>query len=120
MINKKEENAMFYLPMAWDLDSFLKNLGTSMQGWGALLVFVIGTAMVIAAAYFIGKGLMSHGRGQTNWAMTILLLIVGGAFMAAGGGGWALLTDIAEGSKQTIDKLGSGGTILLHGFMSFF
>lgn len=119
---------MIYLPMAWDLDSFLTNLGTKMQGWGALIVFVIGTAMVIAAVYFIGKGLMSHGRGQTNWAMTILLLIIGGAFMATGAGGWGLLKDIAEGSKQTIDELGGNGgggaTVILPmlkaGFMSLF
>ena len=115
---------MIYLPMAWDLDSLLINLGRKMQGWGALIVFVIGTAMVIAAAYFIGKGLMSHGRGQTNCAMTILLLIVGGAFMTTGAGGWQILTDIAEGSKHTIDELGSGGAVILPmlkaGFMSLF
>ena len=102
--------------LAWDLNSFLENLGDAMQSWGSLIVFVIGTAMVIGAAFFIAKGLMSQGRGQTNWALTFLLLIVGGAFMASGYAGWDLLVDIADGAHTTIDDLGGGsgtsGTIL--------
>lgn len=99
------------LVAAWDLTSFLTNLGNAMQGWGKIIVFIIGTVMVIASAWFIGKGLMSQGRGQTNWALTILLLIIGGAFMATSFGGWELLKNISEGSKTTIDNLGqeSGG-----------
>lgn len=105
---------MGYVLLDWSLNSFLDNLGEAMQHWGALIVFVIGTAMVIGAAFFIAKGLMSQGRGQTNWALTFLLLLIGGAFMATGLGGWDLLVDISDGSKKTIDELGagSGGAIL--------
>lgn len=95
---------------SWSINKFLNNLGLSMQTWGQYIVFAIGGAMVIGAAYFIAKGLMSQGRGQTNWAMTILLLIVGGAFMASATGGWSLLQSIASGSKETIEDL--GGVIL--------
>lgn len=101
---------MYGLYMAWNLNSFLNNFGQAAQTWGKYIVFAIGTFMVIAAAFFIAKGLMSQGRGQTNWALTILLLIIGGALMATGGGGWQLLQNIAGGSKQTISDL--GGTIL--------
>ena len=100
---------MYGIYLAWDLNSFLQNFGKSAQTWGEYIVFAIGTFMVIAAAFFIAKGLMSQGRGQTNWALTILLLIIGGALMATGGGGWKTLTNIAAGSKQTIDQLGGGG-----------
>ena len=94
----------------WSINTFLQNLGSSMQQWGKFIVFVIGGAMVIGAAYFIAKGLMSQGRSQTNWALTILLLIIGGAFMAGSFGGWSLLQSISEGSKDTIEDL--GGVIL--------
>ena len=100
---------MGYVLLDWSLNSFLDNLGDSMQYWGELIVFVIGTAMVIAAAFFIAKGLMSQGRGQTNWALTFLLLIIGGAFMATSGGGWDLLVNISEGSQKTINDLGGSG-----------
>jgi hypothetical protein len=100
---------MYAIYLAWDLNSFLNNFGKAAQDWGKYIVFAIGTFMVIAAAFFIGKGLMSQGRGQTNWALTILLLIIGGALMAGSYGGWNTLVDIAEGSKKTIDDLGGGG-----------
>lgn len=95
---------------SWSINTFLNNLGQSMQQWGKFIVFAIGGAMVIGAAFFIAKGLMSQGRGQTNWALTILLLIIGGAFMASSFGGWSLLQSISEGSKDTIEDL--GGVIL--------
>lgn len=97
--------------MAWDLTSFLTNFGNALEKWGGIIVFIIGVAMVIASVYFIMKGLLSHGRGQTSWVTTILLLLIGGAFMAGGitaGGGWSLLTNIANGSKQTIEDMGNG------------
>lgn len=97
---------------SWSINKFLNNLGSSMQEWGKMIVFIIGGAMVIGAAYFIAKGLMSQGRGQTNWALTILLLIIGGCFMAASYGGWSVLQSISNGSKQTIEDL--GGVILPH------
>lgn len=92
----------------WTVDDFLKGLGGAMQTWGALIVFVIGTAMVIASVWFIGKGLMSQGRGQTNWFVTILLLLIGGVFMATGSSGWDWLKKVADGANTTINDLGTG------------
>lgn len=88
----------------WSLNSFLSNLQHSLASWGAMLVMIIGTVMVISAAYHIAKGLMSQGKGQTNWAMTFLLLLVGGAFMASGG--WTLLNTMSSGFQDTINTLG--------------
>lgn len=88
----------------WSLNSFLSNLQNSLASWGAMLVTIIGTVMVIAAAYHIAKGLMSQGKGQTNWAMTFLLLLVGGALMASGG--WTLLNTMSIGFQDTINTLG--------------
>ena len=92
----------------WSIDNFLNTLGDALHEWGAMIVFIIGTVMVIASVYFIAKGLMSQGRGQTNWAVTILLLILGGVFMSTGLAGWGWLEDVSKGAKQTMDDLGSG------------
>ena len=67
---------------AWDLGSFLENATSTLQGWGGSLIILIGVIMVIASVYQIAKGLIQGGRGQTNWAIAILLLLIGGAFMA--------------------------------------
>lgn len=94
----------------WSLNTFLKKLQESIASWGSLLVMIIGTVMVIGAAYHIAKGLMSQGKGQTNWAMTFLLLLVGGAFMASGG--WTLLNTMSGGFQETINTLGAPGFAL--------
>ena len=88
----------------WDLSSFLENSNTTLMRWGALLMFLIGTIMLIWGFIQIAKGLITHGKGQTNWAIAILLVLVGGIF--AGAGGWTFFSNIARGAKQTVDDLG--------------
>ena len=90
----------------WTIDTFLTNLNNSMTTWGKLLVTTFGTAMVIAAVYHIAKGLMSQGKGQTNWVMVLLLLFVGGAMMATTG--WSLIVSMSEGFRQSVNDLGGG------------
>lgn len=96
------------IALAWDLNSFLDSLGGAMQNWGRLIMVIIGVAMLIAAAFFIAKGLMSQGRGQTNWALVILLLVVGGVFFAGGaaGGGWDTFINVSNGMNDTFNELG--------------
>lgn len=90
----------------WDLNTFLNRLGKSMQTWGQLVMIVLGVAMLIAAAFFIAKGLMSQGRGQTNWALVILLFVLGGVFLAGGIGGWNTFVDVSNGMNKTVKDLG--------------
>lgn len=94
------------LDKGWDLNTFLGNLGTAMKEWGRLIMIVLGVAMLIAAAFFIAKGLMSQGRGQTNWALVILLFVIGGVFLAGGAGGWNTFIDMSDGMNNTVQKLG--------------
>lgn len=91
----------------WSLNSFLDNLKNSGSYWGALIVTIIGIAAVVIAVFQIVKGFASGGRSQTNWAFVILLFIFGGAMMVTGLGGWTLLQNIANGSNNTINQLGS-------------
>lgn len=90
--------------MAQNVTNLLKNAGSAFQTWGKVIVFVIGTIMVIAAVFFIAKGLMSQGRGQTNWALTIILLILGGVFMATGAGGWSVLKNVTGTTTNTLNE----------------
>lgn len=92
------------LLLDWDLTSFLTNSTNQLQTWGGLVISLIGVIMIIAGVYQLAKGLMSQGRGQTNWAVVVLLIIVGGAFIA---GGWKLVSDIASGGEKTIRDLGN-------------
>lgn len=91
--------------LAWDVGSFLENLLTSVKGWFGTIVILIGAIMVGVAIYQVATGLISHGKKQTNWFVVILLFLLGGAFFL-GGFQWAL--GIAQGGKETIDKMGSG------------
>lgn len=90
----------------WELNTFLNKLGKTMQVWGQLIMIILGVAMLIAAAFFIAKGLMSQGRGQTNWALVILLFVIGGVFLAGGLGGWNTFVDISNGMNNTVQGLG--------------
>lgn len=92
------------------ITKFIQTLGDQIQIWGKLIVFAIGGVMVIAGIYHVAKNLMSQGRGQANWAMTLLLIVIGGALMASAGGGWTTLIQFSNDSKTTLDNMASGKT----------
>lgn len=97
---------MSAIMLAWDLGSFLTNLKSNVQTWLGTIVVLVGLIMVGVAVYQIAKGLISHGRSQTNWFTVILLFLLGGAFFA---GGLTWVISIAEGGKATIDGMGGAG-----------
>ena len=90
------------------LSTFIEALFQQLGIWGSWIVGVIGVVMIIVGIYQIAKGIMSGGKGQTNWVMAILCLLLGGALAA--GGGWALLGTFTDSSNTTIDKLAGGST----------
>lgn len=91
--------------LAWDIGTFLQNATKTIKQWGSYLIILIGVVLIIVAVWQIAKGLISHGKGQTNWAVAIIMLIIGGALMA---GGFGLVSTIASGGGQTINELGAG------------
>ena len=97
---------------SWTIDTFLSNLGDALVKWGGMILIVLGAAMIIAAAFFIAKGLMSQGRGQTNWALVFILLIVGGVFFAGGvsshSNAWNTFAGISGGLGNSANQLGTG------------
>lgn len=94
--------------MDWSVNGFLNNLNSSLFSWGKVIVVIIGVVMVIVGVFNIAKGLMSGGRGQTNWVVNIALFFLGGAL--AFSGGWGLVQSVSEGGAKTLNDLGSGTT----------
>ena len=106
-------NKLMPILMAWDIDSFLTNLGTKLQTWGSLIFIILGVVMLIVAIYKLATGLMSHGKGQpTNWFVVLLLFLAGGALVAAGTSSFDWVKGIAEGGKTTIEGLGTVAILL--------
>lgn len=91
---------------AWDLTSFLKGSFKTIGTWVQLALMIVGIVAIGYAIWQITTGLMSHGKKQVNWAVTIILLLVGGVISTSSGFGF--FQGIAEGGKKTIDDLGKG------------
>lgn len=112
MVNSMLLSASLGLPATFDVEAFLTNSITKLKAWGGLLIILIGVVMMVVAIWKIGSGLISHGKKQVSWAVCIIMLILGGAlasFGLSGTNAWAWVQGIAEGGKNTIDDLGSGG-----------
>ena len=91
---------------SWSVDNFLKNLQNSLGDWSQIIVVIIGLVMLIVGIFNIAKGLMSQGRGQTNWFMNIVLFFVGGALCFSGG--WGLVKKVSKSGQDTVNDLGNG------------
>lgn len=104
---------MIYLDAS--IGQFLSSFQETLARYGSIATSIIGVAMVVVGIYQIAKGLMSGGKGQTNWVMTIALLLIGGALALTSGWttvgklvktGNVTLSDMAEGTADT-----SGGAV---------
>jgi uncharacterized membrane protein len=101
----------------WDLRNFLNNSFSTLGEWFSLAVMILGIVAVAYAIWQIVSGLMSHGKKQTNWAVSIMLLLVGGALSMTTG--FEFVQNIASGGKTTIEDLG-GQTITIFSFAKVF
>lgn len=97
----------------WTFDNFVNNARDKIGSIGAGIVVLMGMIMLVVGAVKIGKGLMTHGQGQTNWVINILLIVVGGLFVAFG---FSLFFN-AGGmfAKEVVDLGGTGGNASLIG-----
>lgn len=110
-------NALFLKLMMtgskWELDTFLKNLNNSLGKWGQAIVAIIGLVLIIIGVFKIAQGLMSGGRGQTNWVLSIGMILIGGILALSTS--FQLLKDIGKGANDTLNNMGNtgdGGMIL--------
>lgn len=100
---------MIPLAMAWDIMSFLTNLGNAFKKWGGALFIVIGITMIIIGVWKFFIGLANHGKTQVNWVIVFLLIVFGGALSV---GGWNFVADIAAGGNDTIKSIGEGAAVM--------
>lgn len=101
---------------SWSFRNFLSNSATTLKEWANLGFTVIGIICLIVGIVMLVKGLMTHGRGQTNWIVVVGLILLGGALTVTGAYTW--VQGIAQGGKETIDDLGGSAMIGLFDFHS--
>ncbi|MGX1266751.1 hypothetical protein RKD55_004695 [Rossellomorea marisflavi] len=94
----------------WDLRSFLTNSFSTAGEWISLAIMILGLVAVAISVWQIVTGLISQGKKQTNWAVSIMLLLVGGALSMTTG--FQFVQSIASGGRKTIEDLG-GQTITM-------
>lgn len=92
------------LQLAFDLGTFFSNLTSKASDWAGYFVMFLGLVLMVIAVVQIVKGFASHGRGQTNWLMTLAMLLVGGFLFVKGFTG---VQTFAEIGSETIQSLGS-------------
>lgn len=98
------------------ISNILKGASHQLQKWGQWFLVVVGVAMVIYGIFQIAKGMMSGGRGQTNWVMAIGCIIVGGLLSVSGG--WGFVANLASGSGKEIQNMSETETADDKAFMN--
>lgn len=88
---------------AGSITNILRSAADTLNAWGKYFLVLLGIVMVVYGVYQIGKGMMSGGRGQTNWAMAIGCIILGGAIAVTGG--WGFVVKIAQGSGNELNEM---------------
>lgn len=91
--------------MAWDFGSFLTNSAKTLRQWANLGFIVIGIICLVVGVVMLVKNLMMHGKGQSNWIVTIGLMLLGGVLV--GTSAYSFVEDIARSSRDTINDLGN-------------
>ncbi len=100
--------AIIGTPVAFSFTEFFNNAKSSLSTIGGAFISLLGLVMIVVAGWQIAKGLIGHGKVQTNWFICVGLLIVGGLFMV---GGIVWLTQLAENVGGAVEGLGNGEVI---------
>ena len=88
------------------ISGLLSNFNKQMWSWIGTIAVIAGLIMMIAGIIKIAKGLMSHGQGQVNWVVNILLLVVGGLLVF---GGFNAVSGFAGNIGNDLLNGGEGG-----------
>lgn len=88
------------------LGNFIASFQKTLARYASMASSIIGIAMVVVALYQVAKGLMSGGKGQTNWVMTIALLLIGGVLALTGG--WSTVGRLVNTGNATLYDMAGG------------
>ncbi|PDQ35478.1 MAG: hypothetical protein B5766_05260 [Candidatus Lumbricidophila eiseniae] len=100
--------ALTLYPGAWDIVSLFTNAKTVGTAVGGALLGLLGVVSIACAVIFAFNKLLSE-QSRRGWPMIIVLFLLGGLLI---GGSLTLFTDIAQGVKPTVDRLGTGLILL--------
>lgn len=95
--------------MAWDFRTFLTNSASTLRDWANLGFIVIGIVCLVVGIVMLVKNLMMHGKGQSNWIVTIGLMLLGGVLV--GTSAYSFVENIAKSGQDTINDLGNATII---------
>lgn len=88
------------------IGTFIQTMGKNIGSWVKMIVMIIGVIMVGAGIYQTAKNLISHGKGQTNWIVTLALIILGAILMLTGG--WDFIKTFSGAGKTTLNDAATG------------
>ena len=88
------------------IGTFIQTMGKNIGSWVKMIVMIIGVVMVGFGIYQVAKNLISHGKGQTNWVVTLALIILGAILMLSGG--WDFIKDFSTAGRKTLDDAAKG------------
>jgi vacuolar-type H+-ATPase subunit I/STV1 len=93
---------MYNVILSATIGKFIGALQGSLANYALMIASLIGIAMVVVGIFQLAKNLISHGKGQTNWAVTFGLIIVGS--MVAMGTGWKFVGDMGKTGGKTLSS----------------
>lgn len=88
------------------IGTFIQTMGKNIGSWVKMIVMIIGVIMVGAGIYQVAKNLISHGKGQTNWIVTLALIVFGAILMLTGG--WDFIKTFSSAGKTTLNDAANG------------
>lgn len=88
------------------IGTFIQTMGKNIGSWVKMIVMIIGVIMVGAGIYQTAKNLISHGKGQTNWIVTLALIIIGAILMLTGG--WQFIKTFSGAGEKTLKDAATG------------
>ena len=88
------------------IGTFIQTMGKNIGSWVKMIVMIIGVIMVGAGIYQTAKNLISHGKGQTNWIVTLALIIIGAILMLSGG--WEFIQTFSGAGEKTLKDAATG------------
>lgn len=89
----------------WDLVEFFTNGQSYAEKAGGAFLGVVGVFCLVFAAWKVFQKL-SNDQSRESWGKAVGLLGLGGVLLF---GGYQMLSDLAEGGKDTVSNFGDNG-----------
>ena len=90
----------------WTISNFITSAQKSVMSYVQVIILIIGVVMVGFGIFQVAKNLISHGKGQTNWVVTIALIVIGGTLMLTSG--WSVIKNVGNGVSGSLQNMGTG------------